>query len=43
MSVQAQATGAFDAAKATKPLLEVSDLAVSFDNASNPEIGRAHV
>jgi len=36
MSVQAQAKGAADAAKATGPLLEVSDLAVSFDNASNP-------
>jgi oligopeptide/dipeptide ABC transporter ATP-binding protein len=36
MSVQAQASGAVDANKATRPLLSVSDLAVSFDNASNP-------
>jgi ABC-type dipeptide/oligopeptide/nickel transport system ATPase component len=36
MSVQAQAKGAMDAAQSVRPLLEVSDLAVSFDNASNP-------
>ena len=36
MSVQSQAKEALGAAVATKPLLEVSDLAVSFDNASNP-------
>jgi oligopeptide/dipeptide ABC transporter ATP-binding protein len=36
MSVQAQAKDAMDTAKSTHPLLSVSDLAVSFDNASNP-------
>ena len=36
MSVQSQAKQVSGAAVATKPLLEVSDLAVSFDNASNP-------
>jgi ABC-type dipeptide/oligopeptide/nickel transport system ATPase component len=36
MSVQAQTKGSVDASKATAPLLSVSDLAVSFDNASNP-------
>ncbi|MBU3729356.1 MAG: hypothetical protein FGM37_08945, partial [Phycisphaerales bacterium] len=36
MSVQAQAKGSVDASRATGPLLSVSDLAVSFDNASNP-------
>jgi oligopeptide/dipeptide ABC transporter ATP-binding protein len=36
MSVQTQASGVTDARSATWPLLSVSDLAVSFDNASNP-------
>ena len=36
MSVQAQASVASDAANSAAPLLEVADLAVSFDNASNP-------
>jgi len=36
MSVQARTKGFLDASKATVPLLSVSDLAVSFDNASNP-------
>ncbi|MFZ4721970.1 MAG: ABC transporter ATP-binding protein [Phycisphaerales bacterium] len=36
MSVQAQTKGSVDASRATAPLLSVRDLAVSFDNASNP-------
>ena len=36
MSVQAQASVASNAPRSAAPLLEVADLAVSFDNASNP-------
>ncbi|MEY4841701.1 MAG: hypothetical protein RJA12_425, partial [Planctomycetota bacterium] len=36
MSVQTQSKGAVGNATSTRPLLEVADLAVSFDNASNP-------
>ena len=36
MSVQTQTGGKVEAHAATRPLLSVSDLAVSFDNASNP-------
>jgi len=37
MSWQTQSKGAVGNATSTRPLLEVADLAVSFDNASNPD------